>query len=222
MLLFLRRIPKIVWLLLAVSLLILLPFCLFEESINSAFNDLTATRHTQLLIAGVLFLALALDIFLPVPSSLASTMCGMTLGFIGGFFLSFMAMNTSCLLGYLLGKTCSHRAQRMIGPREMQLLQHFFRHHNALILVTLRAVPILAEASVLFAGIARTPPRKTFCLLLLANAAVSLPYAYVGHLGKTTHSMLPAFLSSLAISGAILLVTLLLKRRSTPTPPAAH
>ncbi len=201
----LRRIPRTVWLFLGVMALILVPFCLFEEGINATFEALTSSSQTFLLVATILFLALALDIFLPVPSSLASTMCGMTLGLGWGFLLSFMAMNVSCLLGYLLGKVCSARAQRMIGEHETQLLRGFFQRYDVAVLVALRAVPVFAEASILFAGITRTPPLKTTLLLLLANAAVSLPYAYVGHLGKTTHAMLPAFLTSLAISGCILL-----------------
>ncbi len=208
----LRRIPKTVWLILAVSLAIIVPFCLFEAQITSAFNALTASHQARFVVASVLFLALALDIFLPVPSSLASTLCGITLGFVGGFFLSFMAMNISCLLGFLLGRSCANRARRLIGEREARLLEGFFSRHSITLLVALRAVPVLAEASVLFAGLTRMPPFKTALLLLAANAAVSLPYAAVGHLGKTTDSMLLPFLSSLAISGGIFLLSFMLKR----------
>ncbi len=197
-----------VWLILGVLCAIIIPFCLFEEAINNAFEAATASQETTFILASILFCALALDIFLPVPSSLASTMCGVVLGFVGGFLLSFMAMNVSCLLGYLLGRLCSDKARQMIGDKEMHLLQHFFARHQTLLLVALRAVPVLAEASVLFAGLSRTPPLKTALLLLVANAAVSLPYAYVGVMG-----MLPAFLTSIAISALILFVSFLARAR---------
>ena len=59
-------------------------------------------------------------------------------------------------------------------------------------LLLLRPVPVLAEASVLFAGIARLPPGRAALELLMGNAVVSAVYAGVGAWGRTTDSMLPA------------------------------
>ncbi len=209
-----RRMPKIIWLILAVALCIILPFCLFEEAINDWFVTATAvTSQTRTIIGITLFASLALDIFLPVPSSLASTLCGILFGIGGGFLLSFMAMNTSCLLGYCLGRFCSKQATKLIGESELTTLQRFFARYDALILVALRAVPVLAEASVLFAGLVRTPPLKTARLLTFGNAAVSLTYAWIGAYGQTTESMLPAFAGSMLISALLMLTTKLWRKR---------
>ncbi len=209
-----RRIPKMVWLILAVALCIIVPFCLFEEAITAWFNHVTAVEsQTRTVIGSVLFGSLALDIFLPVPSSLASTLCGMVFGVWKGFLLSFMAMNLSCVLGYCLGARCSIYAQKCIGETELSTLQRFFARYDTLILVALRAVPVLAEASVLFAGLSCTPKRKTALLLLAGNAVVSLMYALVGAYGKSTDSMLPAFAGSMIISALLMLTTKLWRKR---------
>ena len=67
-------------------------------------------------------------------------------------------------------------------------------------LLLLRPVPVLAEASVLFAGIARLPPGRAALELLMGNAVVSAVYAGVGAWGRTTDSMLPAFAATLAVA----------------------
>lgn len=218
----LRRIPKTVWLLLGVGLAIILPFLAFGEAIDAWFLRLMdAQRQARGFSAAVLFGLLSLDIILPVPSSLASTWCGMLLGLWGGFWLSFTAMTVSCALGLVLGRWAAPWAWRHVGEREGAALRRFFARHGAVVLVALRAVPVLAEASVLFAGIVRVPLRRAAPLLLFGNAAVSLAYAWVGSVGRATEAMLPAFLGSMAASGLFLLGAWLWDRR-TPTPPPPH
>lgn len=217
----LSRIPKTVWLLLGVGLAILLPFFAFGEAIDAWFlRVMEAQGQARGLSAAILFGLLALDILLPVPSSLASTWCGMLLGLWGGFWLSFGAMTVSCALGLALGRWAAPWAWRQVGEREGAALRRFFARHGAVVLVALRAVPVLAEASVLFAGIVRLPLRRAAPLLLFGNAAVSFVYAWVGSVGRATEAMLPAFLGSMAASGLFLLGAWLWNRHAEdPGPP---
>ena len=210
------RIPKTLWLLLAVGALILVPFALFGEPIEAWFNAISAPEAgTQRALLGwILFGLLALDVLLPVPSSLASTLCGVAFGLWGGFWLSFGAMTLSAALGYALGRLCSSWARRAIGEQENALLAAFLLRYGTPILIALRTVPVLAEASTLFAGIGRLPLRRAAWPLLLGNAAVSLIYAWVGALGHSADAMLPAFLGSLGLSALLLLAARLLRPRS--------
>ena len=200
----LRRVPKMIWLALGVGAAILIPFALFGDAIDAWFVALASPEAgtARGVLGGVIFALLALDIVLPVPSSLASTLCGVLFGLWGGFWISFGAMTVSCVLGYALGRLCSGYAKRLIGARENALLRLFLRRHGASFLVALRTVPVLAEASVLFAGLGRMRTLRAAWPLLLGNAAVSLIYAWVGDQGRSADAMLPAFLASLALSGA--------------------
>lgn len=194
----------------------MIPFCLFEDAINAWFASVTADDTQRCLIGWALFGSLALDIVLPVPSSLASTLCGVVFGFWGGFWISFMAMNVSCLLGYLIGRLCAPLAQRWLGESESKAVSSFYTRYGTWMLIALRAVPVLAEASVLFAGLIRMHPGRAALLLLLGDAGVSAIYAWVGSLGHSTDNMLPAFLGSIALSGLIMLAARLAGRRRPP------
>lgn len=202
-------------LLVGVCVVIIVPFILWEEPIEAFFQDFGALEgQARWLSAAILFGALALDIFLPVPSSLVSTLFGMLLGVGWGWLGSFLAMNVSAAIGYWLGARGSALARRALGEAESALLTDFFARRGPMALVALRAVPVLAEASCLFAGMARAPVGKSALALLLGNAAVSLMYALVGAWGREVDAMLPAFGASLLLSG----VLMLLARRRTPAP----
>ena len=183
----LRRIPKTIWLVLGVALAIIIPFLLFGDAIEAWFADLARPEAgtARGAFGAILFGLLALDVLLPVPSSLASTLCGVVFGLWGGFWLSFGAMTVSAALGYALGVLCSDWARRAIGERENALLHAFLQRYGTPILIALRTVPVLAEASTLFAGIGRLSPRRAAWPLLLGNAVVSLIYAWVGALGHS-------------------------------------
>ncbi len=201
-----RRVPRTVWLLLMVMLIIIVPFVCFEDAINAWFAAaVKAAESRRWELAGIFFGALAADIFLPVPSSLVSTLCGMTLGLNLGFWTSFMGMNVSCAVGYLFGRYCSGAAEKLIGPQEMAALRRWEDRAGGPFLVAMRAVPVLAEASVLFAGVARTPPLRSSLWMLVGNAVVSLAYAVAGSLGHDSGAMYPALLASLAATGLIML-----------------
>ena len=67
-----------------IALAVIIPFCLWGEAIDAWFVSMaTADTTTRAVLATTLFSALALDIFLPVPSSLASTLCGAFFGWWG-------------------------------------------------------------------------------------------------------------------------------------------
>lgn len=206
---------KTILLVVIIGLLIILPFCFWGEAIDAWFvATANADTSTRTCIATILFSALALDVFLPVPSSLASTLCGVFFGWVGGFLLSFGAMTTSCVIGWLLGTRVTPLARRFIGETELPKLQTLLDRYGVIFLLALRTIPVLAEASVLLAGIARQPFRKCMPLLLLGNAIVSITYVYAGVYGKNAENMLPAFLISLGVSGLLMLGTLFIRRQA--------
>ena len=198
---------KTTLLFLLVTLVIIVPFCIWGDAIDGWFTRQMADAAKHRGRAGlVLFGLLALDIILPVPSSLVSTCCGLVLGLLPGFLVSFMAMNVSATLGYALGRFASTYARRLIGGRDMTMLESFARGGVGWWLLLLRPVPVLAEASVLFSGVGRQPLTRVVLEVVAGNAVVSAVYAAVGAMGKSSESMLPAFIATVAVSGVCMLV----------------
>ncbi len=185
-----------------VALAIIIPFCLWGGVIEAWFvSQMKVASAHQGRTALVLFGLLATDIVLPVPSSLVSTCCGLTFGFMVGFLVSFMAMNVSAVLGYALGRFGSRYAAKLIGARDQKVLDGFVQSGGKWLLLLLRPVPVLAEASVLFSGIARQPVKRAAREVVLGNAIVSAVYSAVGAWGKTADSMLFAFGATVAVAG---------------------
>ncbi|HOE61444.1 MAG TPA: VTT domain-containing protein [Kiritimatiellia bacterium] len=189
-----------------VLLAVILPFFLFADAVQAWTDALLRHAQAHPLQTGLLLTALlASDIVVPVPSSLVSTACGMTLGFVAGTCASFIGMSASALVGLLMGRMAAPAAQRLIGADEVRLLQSFHARYGIWLLLALRPVPVLAEASVVFSGLARQPFGRAFAITLLGNAAVSAVYAAVGAWGRLADSFLPAFGASMLLAGALYL-----------------
>ncbi len=206
---------KTILLLVCVIALVLVTFILWGEAIDGwVVAQIEANGTHRLLVAGILFSVLALDIFLPVPSSLLSTMCGLYFGVTFGFFISFAAMTVSAIAGYVIGRFFSAKAERFVGKKEMEQLQRIQKKGGSWILLGLRPVPILAEASLVFAGMGRYSIRSTTVQVLSGNAAVSVIYAFVGAFARgNDNSFILAFAGTIIISGVFMLVGRLFGRR---------
>ena len=80
--------------------LVLLPFLLFEQQFNAFAEHVTRDGTSKWLVASAVFALLALDVFLPVPSSIVSTASGVLLGFGLGSAVVWTGMMAGCLVGY--------------------------------------------------------------------------------------------------------------------------
>ena len=193
-------------LLAAVLVAVIVPFLLFGASVNAWADRLIAQAESHRLAAGALLtLLLASDILVPVPSSLVSTACGMALGWGLGTCASFVGMTLTSVAGYLLGRYASAPAERLIGAGDAAFLRRFHARHGLWLLLALRPVPVLAEASVVFAGLSRQPWLPVLAVAAGGNLAVSAVYAAVGVWGTLSDSFLPAFGASMGLSGVLLL-----------------
>lgn len=199
------------WILLGVLLLlvVLVPFALWEEDIARWAEQVRRSSESRILVAMLLAGLLALDIALPVPSSVVSTALGSLLGFGAGALASWLGMTVGCVLGYGLASAAGHGAAlRLVGTEELSRVSAAWGRRGDGMLILFRAVPVLAESSVFFAGMTRMPFAHFFLLTTASNLGISLVYAAVGALSVGVQSFLLAF------AGAILfpLLALLLAR----------
>ncbi|MBI2689377.1 MAG: VTT domain-containing protein [Acidobacteria bacterium] len=182
---------RFVWLMGAVLALILIPFFLWEETFNGIATGIVERHRGEWWISPALAGLLAADIFLPVPSSIVSTASGVLLGFLGGALTNSAGMTLGCWLGYRTGRVAS-------GQADEQMRSLWARYGEWTLILT-RAVPVLAEAAVLFAGMTAMPMRRFLLLTTLANVGIGTLYAAVGAFAMEWNSFLGAFLGSLAV-----------------------
>ena len=198
------------WLAIAIALLafVLAPFFLFEERFQTLAAQLARERSltTALAIAALL----ALDIVLPIPSSVLSTAAGALLGFPLGAFISTMGMTVASLAGYWLGASTSAAAGRFAGADSLARAQQLAERYGDWAVIVSRPIPVLAEASALAAGLLQRPFARFAAFSAAANLGISLAYAAIGAFAMSAGSFLLAF------AGAILapaLAMLLLRGR---------
>jgi uncharacterized membrane protein YdjX (TVP38/TMEM64 family) len=187
---------------------ILVPFFLWEEPIRAAVERFLAQPHARLYTAAVLAAVLAFDVLLPVPSSIVSTAAGTLLGFPLGLAASFAGMTAGCAIGYGVGNRAPVR--RVLSAGELDRLRNAQHKWGDWMLALFRPVPVLAEASVLFAGMTRAPFHRFLLLTSLANFGISAIYAAAGAFAPGIGS----FGYALAAAIALPAVAMWLARRS--------
>ncbi len=124
---------------------------------------------------------LVADIVLPIPSSLVGTFLGALLGIAAGGLVIWIGLNLGALVGYELARWFSFGWRNRLGsnPAHHRIAQ--LRDHWGLgALAVCRGVPVLAEASILAAGIYRLPRISFWIMVAPANLGLALAYAILG------------------------------------------
>lgn len=181
--------------------LVLVPFALFGERLDAwAIAAVEAIGNRPVSAAAVIIGLLAADIVLPVPSSVLSTFGGVFLGFPAGTAVSFVGMSAGCGIGYMTSRIWGRpMANVLLGSGEVARLEALFGRYGNWVLIGARAVPVLAEASVIVAGVGRCPPYRFAALTSLANLGISIVYAFTGAYASDVGSFGLAFVAALAV-----------------------
>ncbi len=181
--------------------LVLVPFFLFEEQFNALVARMIASDRSRASAAIAIFALLALDVFLPVPSSIVATAAGVLLGFVEGTSVVWAGMMAGCVVGYVVGARAWGAARRLVGADNLARAETLMRDYGHLALVLCRPVPVLAEASVVFAGIVRAPVARFAWTTGAANLGIAAGYAAFGAFSMRIDSFLVAFIGALLLPG---------------------
>jgi uncharacterized membrane protein YdjX (TVP38/TMEM64 family) len=184
--------------------IVLLPFFFLEPQFNAVAERITQSGASRSMAAAGIFALLALDVFLPVPSSIVSTAAGVLLGVLQGTAVVWGGMMTACVLGYVAGVRAIGLARWIAGAGNLQRADDLMRRYGNLAIVMCRPVPVLAEASVIFAGIVRVPFRPFVWLTAMSNLGIALGYAAFGAFSMRLDSFLVAFVGALLLPGIVL------------------
>lgn len=157
---------------------VLIPFFLFGDALEARSIALTAGGREAVALAGGALLAL--DIVLPVPSSLLATAIGAALGPWLGTLVNAGGLTLGCAFGLLIGRAGSPLARRLLGGRLFAPFADGVARYGLVALVVCRAVPVLGEASVVALGAGRVPFGPALAASAAANLVLGAIYAFSG------------------------------------------
>ena len=85
--------------------------------------------------------------------------------------------------------------------------------HGVWAVVLCRPIPVLAEATVVFAGLVRAPLGRFVWLTALSNLGIATGYAAIGAFSMRLDSFLMAFVGAIVVPGLALVVVRLRAKR---------
>lgn len=206
------------WLVVSLVLvtLILVPFFLFESYFEALAARVLAGETSTWTAAVAIGALLGADVVLPVPSSLVSAAAGVMLGFWRGAAVVWTGMMVSCLIGYLIGARSSNRARRFVGEDSLRRASAVAERYGSLAIVLCRPVPVMAEASVILAGLMKAPFTPFLATCAWSNLGVALGYAAIGAFSMQVESFLAAFLGAMALPALAALAARMLFKSKPP------
>jgi uncharacterized membrane protein YdjX (TVP38/TMEM64 family) len=150
--------------------------------------------------AVLIVMLLALDVFLPVPSSLVMVLSGAAFGVGPGAALALIGSITGEWLGFELVRRYGRRAWLM-GNESIEPFEHFFERHGVAAVIITRPLPIVMETMSLVAGLSGMGRSAFLLASFVGTTPIVLVYAYAGAFSRETGSLVPAAVILTAVSG---------------------
>jgi uncharacterized membrane protein YdjX (TVP38/TMEM64 family) len=195
------------WITMGVLALILIPFFLFESYFTGLAEQAASGQVRVPIAVAIIGSLLALDVLLPVPSSIVSAAAGVLLGFWLGAIVIWVAMTLSCVIAYAIGARSAGLTRRIVGEAGLDRASRLATQYGAMAIVLCRPVPVLAEASVIFAGVVRMPAARFLSVCTLANLGIAVAYAAIGAYSMRLDSFLAAFGGALLLPAIAWIIT---------------
>ncbi|MFC1749947.1 3-dehydroquinate synthase [Pseudomonadota bacterium] len=195
----------ITWYMIGVMALVITSFVLFEQQtqlwIDSTAESLSRSGQGEgWLIPLFIISLLTFDVLLPIPSSVVAVFSATSLGFSLGAVSVWLGLMLGSCFGYLIGASSQQWVlKRWVGDKDYQRSRQLADKMGAAALVMMRGVPVLAETSVIAAGMVRYPIKKFILITALANAGLAAAFAYVGAQAGIKESFLLVLAGSIAI-----------------------
>ena len=158
----------------------------------------------QWLAASIMIVLLVVDVLLPVPSSVVCTISGSLLGPWIGTLINWIGLSLAAAVGYELGKRFGRPlAYRLQSVQSLKRVDQWNNKYGSWALVLFRGIPILAEASVIAAGLYRQSPRRFWPPVMASNLGIAAAYGVLGNWSRAGDWLAIAMALSLGIPAAI-------------------
>ena len=194
---------RTIWLVLGLATAIVLSKLLLEDVLGLSVDKMLAAW-----IAGagagsaltVIFL-LAVDLFLPVPSSLVMILSGAAFGVTWGAAISLVGSIGGEWLGCELVRRYGQRmAERLVGQDELERLRRVFDRHGAAAVAATRPVPVLMETMSVVAGLSGMARSSFLLASLVGTMPIAVVYAWAGAMSRELGSLVPAIVILIAVA----------------------
>ncbi len=199
--------PRLCLLVLVVLAVPIVPFLIFQDSLEPIIESWLAEQHARQSIALAVVGLLAVDVALPIPSSFISTFAGAQLGIGLGTLASWFGMSLGATFGFAVARWLGRPlAERWASLEDLSAIQRLAARFGTTTIVITSALPVLAEASVLALGAMGLSWRRFLPAMLLSNFGIALAYAVFGALAREQHAVLAALVASIVLPLAATLV----------------
>lgn len=190
-----------------ILVIVLVPFALLGDVIEEWSLASLAAPASPLLITALVVVLLAMDVLLPVPSSLVGIAVGHELGMALGCVAVWAGLTLGGAIGYALGYFGgAPRIRNMLGSEEVARTSAWLRGgYGSLLFAASRAVPVAAEAGVLVAGSLRMPWKWFIVITSFANAGIAVIYAGAGAISSLFGHELMVLVAGILLPGVALL-----------------
>ena len=158
---------------------LIVPYLLFGAGIEAfvvSFFRNAANDGIVMVMAGAL---LASDPVLPIPSSVVATLLATKVGFWPAGLVNAVSLSLACVFAYALGRGGGAALDRM-GRTLPPGFAAWTRRYGLVTVLLCRPVPVLAEASLILAGVAGHEPRRLLGWCSLTQVVLGFAYAFAG------------------------------------------
>ncbi|MGI9455170.1 MAG: TVP38/TMEM64 family protein [Aeoliella sp.] len=195
-----RSLLRIVLLVTVVLVLPLMTVALWSGPMEDWLEAWRESPPPAPLLATALVLLLASDILLPVPSGPLITIAGSQLGVVLTAAAAWLGLMLGGVVAFTLAK-CWGRplAERFAAASELASLRKIADQHDVWLLLVTRPLPVLAEATVLLAGVLDTRWRRLLWTLGIGNAVVAVAFAVLGQQAEQNEWLAIAVVLSIAL-----------------------
>lgn len=181
----------------------LVPFLLLGTRLDHAVAAWLDPPPSPPLLAAAEVAILAVDVFLPVPSSVVATLGGAKLGVVTGTLMAWLGMTLGACAGWGLGRLAGGRAVAGLDAETRQTLAEREARLGPLLIVLTRPLPLLAEAAAILAGASGMPVRSFAASAAVGNLAIAFAWSLVGRLGERADALQWVVIWSLVLPVAV-------------------
>ena len=160
----------------------IVPFIFLHDRFELFMDGLTQEPPSAAVVIAIVVGLLSTDVFLPIPSSVVTTLAGSTLSIPIATGASWMGMTLGAMLGFFVARTFGSVLPTWIAPKaDADELVPVIERYGSFVLVLTRALPVFAEASVLLVGLHRMTWRQFLPPIALSNLGICLAYSVLGN-----------------------------------------